>query len=176
MAFNHHRLMHIYTGDGKGKTTAAAGLCLRAAGSGMKVLFTQFLKDGTSSEVGLLSRIPEIECFLAKQHFGFLFSMKKEELEKAKIYYRDYFSLIMERAKEKDLLVLDEFMAVYGAGLLDKEESLRRLQEIYGRTELVLTGRNAPWELVEMSDYVTDMTCVKHPFEKGIGARVGIEL
>lgn len=166
-------LLHVYCGEGKGKTTAALGLAVRAAGRGMKVTIARFLKTEDSGEVTVLRGIPGIYVFPCEKSFGFTFSMSEEERREAGAYYQDLFCRAVE--KETDVLILDEILAVCEAGLLDKgqveEFLLRRLPE----TEVVMTGRK-PWKgLLDRADYVTEMRAVRHPYQRGIAARRGIE-
>lgn len=166
-------LVHIYCGDGKGKTSAAMGLALRAAGRGMRVVIARFLKTDDSGEVAELGRIPGIYLFPCEKCFGFTFRMKEEEKQEAKEYYRELFRQAGEQ--EGDVLILDEIIGACNAGLVEKEELERFLAGRPPGLEVVLTGRN-PWEgLLEMADYVTEMRAVRHPYQRGIRARKGIE-
>jgi len=169
--------IHCYTGDGKGKTTAAVGLAVRAAGNGLRVLFAQFLKDGSSGEISVLSEIPGITCFPCTRHFGFFFNMTEEEKKEAVGVYRAYFAETVSRAgKEKyDLLVLDELLAAYRLDILDHETVLSFLRTKPDDLEIVLTGRDAPEEITALCDYVTECRKVKHPYDGGTAARKGIE-
>lgn len=168
-------LVHIYCGDGKGKTTAALGLALRAAGRGMKVVIARFLKTEDSGEVKMLCQLPGIVLLPCRKSFGFTFSMGEEEKKEASRYYQDLFARAVSLGREADLLIFDEVLAACNAGLLSKES----LEDFLGRRpqglEVVLTGRN-PWEgLLLAADYITQMQAVKHPYQKGIHARRGIE-
>lgn len=171
-------LIHIYTGDGKGKTSTAIGLTIRAAGSGMKVVFGQFLKDGSSSEFQILNTIPNIICISCKKHFGLIKYMSKEQLEEARNYYREYWKQLLEMSREEkaDMLILDEFIPAYQNDFINKEEAIQWLQHKPEKLEVVLTGRNAPDEMRELADYYMEIQKIKHPFEKGIMARLGIEM
>lgn len=170
-------LLQIYTGDGKGKTTAGVGLCIRAVGAGLKVLYTQFLKDGSSSEIEIMSKINGIDLFLATKSFGFIKYMSESELKEAKEYYNDYLLSIIKKVKENnyDILVIDEFMAAYNYAMIDKETAFNFIQNNKGKLELVLTGRDVPKEIEEICDYLSEIKKVKHPFDEGIAARLGIE-
>lgn len=170
--------IHIYCGDGKGKSTAAMGLALRAAGSGEKVLITQFLKDGTSSELKILKTLPQIKVLTCEKNFGFFWNMTEKEKEEARKAYRGLFDQATETARQEQvfLLVMDEFTAAYNHGLLDQEKALAFLKERPKNLEVVLTGRNPAPELVELADYVSEIQKRKHPFDKGLSARKGIEL
>lgn len=170
---NKQGLLHIYCGEGKGKTTAALGLAVRAAGRGMDVVIARFLKTEDSGEVEMLRRLPGIFLFPCEQSFGFTFSMGEEEKKEAAIYYRELFHKAGNR--KADLLILDEILAACNAGLVDKGELEEFLRGRPAGLEVVLTGRE-PWEkLLSMADYVTDMQAVKHPYRRGISARRGIE-
>jgi cob(I)alamin adenosyltransferase len=170
--------IHIYCGDGKGKTTAAMGLAVRAAGSGRKVVVTQFLKDGSSSELKILRELPQIQVVSCERQFGFFWNMTQEQKEEAKAAYTELFEQVTELAirEQAFLLVMDEFIATYNHGLLDREKALKFLKEKPEGLEVVLTGRDPASELVELADYVSEIRKVKHPFDEGIHARKGIEL
>ena len=169
--------VHIYTGDGKGKTTAAVGLAVRFAGNGGKVLFTQFLKDGTSSELRILKQIPEITVYSAEKNFGFTFRMDEETKQQARAYYDHYLAEALRRAAEESygLLILDEIGAAYRTELIDRERLLTFLEERPQDLEVVLTGRDLAEELLSYADYVSEVRKIKHPFERVITAREGIE-
>lgn len=167
--------IHLYWGDGKGKTTAALGLALRAAGRGKRVLICRFLKTDDSGEIPALRNIPGITVMPCRKTFGFTFQMSGEEKKEARAYYTRQFREACERAAEADLLILDEILAAGRSGLVDREGINAFLEAKPFGLEIVLTGRN-PWEeLLARADYITEMRCVRHPYEMGIGAREGIE-
>ena len=170
-------MVHLYCGEGKGKTTAAVGLCARAAGSGKKVLFVQFFKDGTSSENASLRLLPNVHTMHEPRYFGRVSNMGKEEFEECKRAYSALFDAAISRAAEEkfDLLVLDEAVSSCNHGVIDEGALLRFLKSRPARLEVVLTGREPSAALVEAADYVTEMKKVKHPFDAGIVARRGIE-
>lgn len=170
-------LVHLYCGEGKGKTTAAVGLCARAAGSGKRVLFVQFFKDGTSSENASLRLLPNVHTMHEPRYFGRVSNMGKEEFEECKRAYSALFAAAISRAAEEkfDLLVLDEAVSSCNHGVIDEGALLRFLKHRPARLEVVLTGREPSAALVEAADYVTEMKKVKHPFDAGIVARRGIE-
>lgn len=169
--------IHIYCGDGKGKTTAAMGLALRAAGSGKRVVLTQFLKDGSSSELKILREIPQIQVFLCEEKFGFFWNMSEEQKETAKRSYTELFERAMEAAKKGAfLLVMDELIAAYNHELVERERVLHFLWEKPEDLEVVMTGREPAPELLDLADYVSEIQKRKHPFDQGIPARKGIEL
>ncbi|BCN32968.1 cob(I)yrinic acid a,c-diamide adenosyltransferase [Anaeromicropila herbilytica] len=172
------RLIHIYCGDGKGKTTTAIGLSIRAAGSGMKVLFVQFLKDQSSSELNILSQIANIDLFPCEETFGFIWNLTEEEKESAKDFYSNYLKSALHKVETEhyDMLVLDELMATYQYNFIDRDDFVTFLKNKPESLEVIMTGRNPSPELLDLADYVSDITKVKHPFDEGIPARLGIEL
>ncbi len=170
--------IHIYCGDGKGKSTAAMGLALRAAGSGEKVLVTQFLKDGTSSELKILREIPGVQVLTCDKKFGFFWNMTEEQKIQAKNAYEELFEKAVQTARQENifLLVMDEFIAAYNHGMIDQKKALAFLKEKPENLEVVLTGRDPAPELLEIADYVSEIQKKKHPFDQGLPARRGIEL
>ncbi len=238
-------LVHIYCGDGKGKTTAALGLALRAAGNGIPVVIARFLKNDGSGEVGILENVPGVYLFHCERQFGFTWTMSEEQKAEA----GEYFTGLFERAWEmgcktaredvegagkadgcmagenwgsdsvsdgssrrdtgvcdtgasisespvsgapvsgspasapltsppceiRALLVLDEIMAAVNSGFVANERLLAALDHRPDGLEVVLTGRGPSEELLSRADYVTEMRAVKHPYEKGVGARKGVE-
>lgn len=170
--------IHIYCGDGKGKSTAAMGLTIRAAGSGNKVVLTQFMKSGSSSEFKVLENLPQVKIFKCTKNFGFLWNMSEEKKAEAKQAYTELFEQVAKAAVEEEafLLVMDEFMSAYNYGMLDKEKALSFLKNKPETLEVVLTGRDPAPELVELADYVSEICKRKHPYDQGIPARKGIEM
>lgn len=170
-------MIHIYCGDGKGKTTAATGLAVRAAGSGMKVLFIRFLKNENSAELCVLDRIPGIEVIHLSKSYGFY--QKQTEMQKRET--QKMYAALWKRALEQvksgayDMLVMDEFMAADHYGLIPHEEALEFFKEKPEGLEVVLTGRNPSEDLIKAADYVSEIRKVKHPFDCGVCARRGIE-
>ena len=136
--------VHIYCGDGKGKTTAAVGLAVRAAGRGMRVLIVRFLKTEDSGEVSVLRRIPGIEVVPCEKTFGFTFRMTEEERREASEWYGQMLETACARAvKEKfDLVIFDEIMAACNTGLTKEERVAEFLKTRPEGMEVVLTGRN----------------------------------
>ena len=170
-------MIHIYCGDGKGKTTAAIGLAVRAAGSGKRVLFTRFLKNEDSGELRILDVVPEIEVIHLEKSYGFFRTLTEREQEEARQMYRDVWNCMKAKTAEGgyDMVVIDEFMAAYRYGLIGHEEAAAFLTGKPEGMEVVLTGRNPGPELTELADYVSEIRKVKHPFDQGIMARKGIE-
>lgn len=170
-------LLHIYTGAGKGKTTAAAGLALRAAGQGIPVVFLQFLKGGPSGEVEALARLPGVTVLRGKAGEKFASAMTPEEREKTRALQDGSLRRAIQMAREGKcgLLVLDEVTAALKHDLVDEGLLRQLLEEPPPGVELVFTGRDAPGWLLERGDYVTEMKKLRHPYDRGITARRGIE-
>jgi cob(I)alamin adenosyltransferase len=165
--------VQVYTGNGKGKTTAAIGLAVRALGAGMKVYFAQFVKSGDYSETAVLG---SFENLVLKQYGVGGFITRKptqEDIDTA----RHGLEEAREALKSGDygLVVLDEANVACALGLITADDILSLVRERREMTELALTGRNAPPELIEAADLVTEMREVKHYFKSGVPARKGIE-
>lgn len=165
--------IHVYTGDGKGKTSAAAGLCARALGVGMKVLFLQFIKDGSSSELkALRAASPNFSC----KAYGlgrFVKEPSREDTAAARKGLKEAAAAL--KSGEWGLIVLDEVNCAAAAGLIAVEELLAALEARHHGVEVVLTGRHADPRLIEAAGLVTEMRCGKHYFQKGRKAKLGIE-
>ncbi|MBI5233833.1 MAG: cob(I)yrinic acid a,c-diamide adenosyltransferase [Deltaproteobacteria bacterium] len=173
-------LIHIYTGEGKGKTTAALGLSVRAAGQGLSVLFVQFFKeDGAiqGKRALLKTALPNIEIIRSNSRHPIFCNGETMDSEKLKDSIRRTFETVIKKVREDtiDILVLDEIMSAINGGWIGIDELIRFLDERPLHLEVVLTGRSAPVELVRIADYVTEMLKIKHPFDYGIKARKGIE-
>ncbi len=168
-------MIHIYCGDGKGKTTAACGLAVRASGCGMKVLFAQFFKCGNSSEILQMEKLDRIDTLHFNKHLG----RNKNADEKGKTETSDAYCEMMEQIYEiagnYDMIVLDEVILAYNYGVLDSQEVLSFLHDFRDTHEIVLTGRNPAQAMLDLADYVTEMKKIKHPYDHGITARRGIE-
>ena len=167
--------VHIYCGDGKGKTTASVGLAVRAAGAGKKVLFSQFFKDGSSSEIHVLRSIPNITVDLCPVTYGFYKFMDEEKRAAARRDYRALLTRLLEQAPAMDLLILDEIISTCNHGVVEEAVLLDFLAHKPEALEVVLTGRNPSETLQSAADYISEMKKVKHPFDQGIPARKGIE-
>jgi cob(I)alamin adenosyltransferase len=175
---SHQRLfegyVQIYTGDGKGKTTAALGLALRAAGYGMHTYIGQFMKGRPYGELEALRDHP---CITIEQ-YGDVHCIRREEItpEHTARAHRG-----LERAREAmhsdryDLVVLDEINVALWFELVSMEEVLVLLDERPPYVEVILTGRRAPQQLIDRADLVTEMQEVKHYYQQGVMARQGIE-
>lgn len=170
-------LIHIYAGDGKGKTTAAVGLSVRCAGAGGKVLFFQFLKDGSSSEIAILKTIPGIDVVDPIANTKFVFQMNEEEKKEYAKRCSDKLKELQEHIKKNnyDMIILDEVIHVVNYDFIQVSELLSFIEKRPYNTELILTGRNPKAALLEVADYVTEMAKIKHPYDNGIPARTMIE-
>ena len=168
-------MIHLYYGDGKGKTTAACGLAVRAAGSGMRVLFTQFFKDGSSSEIVVLSSLTNVTVKYPPVYFGRFKMMTDVQKQETGSCYTDFLRSITELAADYDLIVLDEIVSAYGYGLVESSDLIGFLKTEGNKREIVLTGRGPTRELIDLADYATEMRKEKHPYDSGETARKGIE-
>ena len=154
-------LVHIYFGDGKGKTTAALGLALRALGDGFRVCVCQFLKSAKSGETEALKRFESAVLLRAEERSGkFLWQMNEKE---------------RAAATEADLYVLDEALDAVQVGAFSLDALLERTEALRERAEIVITGHDAPEALLSRADYITRMQKLRHPYDHGTSARRGIE-
>ena len=170
--------VHVYTGDGKGKTTAAFGLALRAAGAGMRVLIVQFFKpekDPSGEKDMIRNHISSIELLRQDARHPY-FTGDSTDREAVGKSVKEMFGIAKARAGEGfGLLVLDEIIGEVNEGFLNVNGVVSFLDGRPEGLEVVLTGRDAPAELVRISDYVTEMLKIKHPYDEGVSARKGID-
>ena len=165
-------LLHLYYGDGKGKTTAAMGLALRAMGSGKRVVILQFLKGGKSGEVPLLEQLGA-KVYRGKAGQKFVFQMNEAEKEATRQLQNANLTAAM--ADPAALLILDEAGSAWELDMVDKALLQKAVLERPAEQECVLTAHAAPQWMLDAADYVTEMKCCRHPYQKGIAARKGIE-
>lgn len=169
-------LIHIYCGDGKGKTTAATGLAVRAAGAGKNVLFVQFSKSGNSSEIKILESVNNITVCTALDHHGLLQDLSEEERDKTCCSYMRLFHDVCTKAQNNiDLLVLDEVISACNYQVIEESSLITFLKTNPSALEIVLTGREPSNDLLALADYITEMKKIRHPYDKGTEARKGIE-
>lgn len=171
-------LVQVYTGDGKGKTTAAAGLAMRAAGRGLSVTLIQFLKCDSSGEIMFIEkRIPEIRLMRYNSQKKFIWNMNEQERELMKQETLDGMKAASSISSGGgcDILILDEIFGALKNGFISTDDILELINKKSPEVELVLTGRDAPESVVNAADLVTEMRNIRHPFDSDIIARDGIE-
>jgi len=168
--------IQIYTGNGKGKTTAALGLALRAAGAGLKVFFAQFLKGGSEvySELYSLRRFPDLIVVKQYGRGCLIYEEPTDEDRKLATVALEEIERVM-LTLNFDLIILDEITVACSLSLIDEEKLFSFLKRKPPTVEVVLTGRYASARMVEMADLVTEMVEIKHYYQRGISAREGIE-
>ena len=170
-------LIHVYFGEGKGKTTAATGLAVRMAGTGGRVLVLQFLKSRPSGEVTILQGLPNVDVVRGKETKKFSWDMSDEEKAATRAAHAAMLRDVLSRVEQDgcDLLVLDEALGAIHTGLLEESIILDLMRTKPPELELVLTGRDPSEKLLALADYATEMRLVKHPYHNGIAARKGVE-
>jgi cob(I)alamin adenosyltransferase len=168
-------LVQVFTGNGKGKTTAALGTILRAIGHGFRVFIIFFMKGNYDyGEFSTLAKLPNVEM----ASFGFRqltdpANIKPEEIEQARLALAAARKALL--SGNYDLVVLDEVNVALGFKLIELDEVVKLIRDKPPDVELILTGRYADNKIIELADLVTEMVNIRHPFDKGIKARKGIE-
>ncbi len=169
--------IHIYHGDGKGKTSACIGLAIRAAGAGYNIVFVQFLKGKPSSEFVIINNIKQIHVINADISNKFTFQMNENELSQTKEKQNELLlkavKICNELQNEKHMIILDEVFGALSTNTLSEELVKAALKTI--NAEIVLSGRNPPQDFIDAADYVSEIKKIKHPYEIGLAARHGIE-
>lgn len=170
-------MIHVYYGDGKGKTTAAVGLAARAAGNNMKVLFVQFLKTEFSGERHTLSHTENVTLTFCPLELKFTFEMdEKEKLQAAKVFKGIFDSSVTTALTDRyDMVILDEIFDVINNEMISEAEVFEFVANAPVSMEIIMTGHNPPERFIEAADYVTEFKKIKHPYDKGITGRIGIE-
>lgn len=169
-----HGYIHIYTGEGKGKTTASVGLALRAHSRGLKVLFVQFMKMGTNGgELDLLQQL-SVRVIRHTEVKSPYFN-PDVNLNDMRAYSEKALEEILISAPSYDLVVIDEFNNLVRVNIISEEYAVSFMERFPRDTELILTGRGATAGMIKRADYVTRMDAVKHPMTDGQSARMGIE-
>ena len=167
-------LIIVYTGNGKGKTTAALGVALRASGYGMKVIMLQFFKG--KWKYGELRGAPKLETFeIRPMGHGFTWESKDIEVDKRMVREAWQAARTEILSGKYDLVILDEINYALSYGFIPVEDVVDFLKKKPEMLHVILTGRNAKPEVIEIADMVTEMREIKHPFHKGIVAQKGIE-
>lgn len=168
-------MVQIYCGAGKGKSTAAIGLTVRAAGRGLRVVFAQFLKSGDSGERMVLAQLPTVTLLEVPQTMKFTFAMDEAERAAEAVRQASLLHRALELAGQADMLVLDELCAALNSGMVSLDEVTAFLDSRPAALEVVITGREPHPALLERADYITEMKKIRHPFDQGVRARRGIE-
>lgn len=171
-------LVEVYMGDGKGKTTAALGQAMRSAGCGLKVYMVQFLKGNETGELESCKKLyPEFQIFRFENPRGFFWTLNDTEKAELMKEIDNAFSFCRRvvQNNECDVLILDEIMGVLQNKLFPVENVINLIKNKPQTMEIIMTGRTAPQEIIDMADLVTEMKEIKHYYEKGIPARKGIE-
>lgn len=170
-------MVHVYFGDGKGKTTAAIGLAVRAAGNKMKVMFVQFLKSDFSGERAVLSGIDNITLTACPDELKFTNEMTEAERQQAAVLFRGIFerSAATALSARYDMIVLDEVFDAVNEGMLGETDLIEFIDNAPNSIEIVMTGHDPAQRFIDGADYVTEMKKIKHPFDKGVSGRIGIE-
>ncbi len=165
--------VQVYTGDGKGKTTAAIGQVIRALGHGQRVLVVQFLKGRPSGEVKVLEGMENVTVKRFGSSRFVCGSPTPEDIELAKKGFEGMREAVL--SGEYDLVVLDEINLLVDYGMLDVEQVVELMKERPKNVELILTGRNAHRQVIEAADLVSEVRAVKHYYKRGVRARPGVE-
>lgn len=170
-------MKHIYYGDGKGKTTAAIGLAVRAAGSNLKVLFVQFLKTEFSGERHMLSHMENVTLTFCPLELKFTFEMDEKEKAQASKVFKGIFerSVTTALTEKYDMVIFDEVIEAINADMLSESEVFEFITNAPTSMEIIMTGHNPPQRFIDIADYVTEFKSIKHPYERGITGRIGIE-
>ena len=171
-----HGYVQVYTGNGKGKTTAALGLGLRAAGRGLKVCFFQFIKGGGPYGEHLIAG--KLAPFFTIINTGKPGWVNVKDITEDRRVAQESFEQARQilRSGDYDLVVLDEIIGAVGFGLIDEDQVLELIRQKPEKVELVLTGRNVSEKVAEAADLVTEMREIKHYYKAGVPARTGIEM
>lgn len=170
--------VQVYCGNGKGKTTAAIGLGIRAIGRDLKVIMIQFLKHDDTGECKVLKSLePKFKVFHFEKPRGFTWTLSEDEKneKKAEIKNAINFAKKVLDTGECDILILDEILGAIQTGFVDDEEICQIIDGRLKGVELVLTGRDLPKSIAERCDYISQIDAIKHPMEEGVRAREGIE-
>lgn len=170
--------VHIYMGEGKGKTTCALGLAFRSIGAGFKVMMVQFLKNWHTSELDSIKLLGDkFQIYRIESKKSFTYNLNEEQLKLLREEIKVEFSRAKEfiNSDEYDLIILDEALGAIQGGFIDEDDIIDLIQNKPERLELVLTGRNASQRLIDNAQLVSRIDKVKHYYDEGILARAGIE-
>ena len=169
-------MIQTYFGNGKGKTTAAVGSAVRCAGCCNKVLFVQFLKNNDSAEFSILSKIKDIDVLCSDEHYELYDNRNKD---RTPALTKAYTKLLFEDTKNKSdtyqMIILDEILDAVEYGYICEDDLLELLAEIKPHSEIILTGHTLTEGIADVSDYVSEIKEISHPYTKGVSPREGIE-
>ena len=171
-------MMHLYTGEGKGKTTAAVGLAVRHLGSGGSLAFVQFLKSTPSGEIAVLESLPRATVLRNREQHGFAFHMSEEQKQRVTAAHNENLAKAQEMVRHKSvsMLVLDELLAAYALGLIDRDAvDALILSANEAGVEPLTTGRHPAPPSVDAADYITEMRPIRPPYIKSLPARDGVQ-
>lgn len=170
-------MVHIYYGDGKGKTTAAVGLCVRAAGRNQKILFVQFLKPENSGERYVLAQLDHVILTPCPVQMDFTFNMTDEQKSQLSKITRNLFerATVFALTEKFNMIILDEIFSAIEAKLITESDVYSFVADAPETLEIVMTGHNPSEKFFPLADYISKIEKIKHPFDRGIGARTGIE-
>ena len=170
-------MLHIYYGNGKGKTCSAAGAAVRAAGRNKRVLFVQLFKCSDTGERAVLSQLPSVELYPCPKELKFTFEMSEGELEREREKYERTLEYIKERREQYDMIVIDEFFTLLDCGFFSPDRLYEYIKDLSGGdSEIILTGHGVDERFTALADYATEFVCVKHPYDCGVQPRAGVEL
>ena len=168
-------MLHLYFGQGKGKTSAAIGLGIRAAGHGKRVLMVQFLKCRESGECLFLKDCKNFTIKRFESEHPFIINPTPAQREKLQKEISIAFDFATQSVTDYNVIILDEVLDAVEFGFLNEEKLISLINIRNNDTEIIFTGRNPSKKLLELTDYATDMKLIKHPYQQGIKARKGIE-
>ena len=169
-------MIQTYFGNGKGKTTAAIGAAIRCVGCCKKVLFVQFLKNNDSAEFNVLSEIKSIDVLYSEERYELYDNLNKD---RTPALTKAYNKLLFEDVKRKEntyqMIILDEILDAAQYGYIDEDELLKLLAKLKTHSEIILTGHSLTERIANVSDYISEIKEISHPYTKGVSPREGIE-
>ncbi len=169
-------MIQCYFGNGKGKTTASVGAAIRYLGCKKRVVYVSFLKDGTSSELNILKKLPGLQLFIPPVSYRLYDNKNPERTEELSQAYSDFFEKKVRGIDACcDMIVLDEILDVVSFGYLSEEMLFQFLSDWHHNAEIVLTGHRLSSKIAEICDYISQVSSIKHPYDNGMHPRKGIE-
>lgn len=169
-------MIQTYFGDGKGKTTASIGAAIRCAGCGNRVLFVQFLKNNDSSEIRTLETIKDIDILCSKESYALFDNLNKERTPLLSKAYNDLlFTDVKSKEGSYQMIILDEILDALSYGYIAEDDLATLLLSLKDHTEIILTGHILTEKIARLSDYISEIKALRHPYETGALPRKGIE-